>query len=221
MTTPTPILSLFSFSLSIPILSQVRPTFQQEWNRHLSEVGCWIETVQSKDEPLLSRIHCLELAQNRNYPHVFIFENNLKIEELFSPTTLEKIKDTIEKNPNWNLLFFSPLGSFSFFIVREESYNSAIQYFQTMYINYKMGKPSPDIPTEWYHIVDIITENIPILQTETMNKPLLKTDFAFAKPSLNKTQNIAMNSSIARALSIGPRRIENQKSLGFIVSKHG
>lgn len=217
----TKILSLFSISLSIPILSQVRPTFQQEFNSYLSDiVGNWTETVQPKNDPLLSRIHCLELAQERNYPHVFIFENNLKIEELFSPTTLEKIKDRIEKNPDWNLIFFSPPSSFSFFIVREESYSIAIQYFQTIYINSKMGKPSPPIPTGWYHIHDIGTENIPILQTEIVNKPS-KIDFAFAKHSLNKTQGTALNSSISRALSISSRHIGKQKSLGFINSKHG
>jgi len=211
------ILSLFSISLSIPIIAR-HPSFQQEWFTKFWDIGgCWTESIQSTTDTAC--IDCLEISQQRNYPHVFIFENNIDIQYLFSPEILEKISDTIEKHPNWKLLYFH---DFSFFIVREISYSEAIQYFNdfrqsippTSLLNLKT--PS-QIPTEWYSVCELKTVQNPVIPL--IEQSTIKHNFSFAKPSPTINQNTSLNSSIARALSIGPRRIEKQKSLGFINTK--
>lgn len=192
---PLNILSLFSISISIPIIP-LRPNFQSDWMNKFESVGCWLDSVESNPESLLSIIKCLEIAKERGYPHVFIFENNVDIEDLFSPTVIEKINLAIEKNPSWKLLYFD---SFSFFIVRDVSYQEAILYFQSLYVQSKMNKTnnsdSNPIPEEWYSVCELSTVQNPLIRSlePLTNQKLVKHDFTFAKPVLQKSQSGVFN----------------------------
>lgn len=185
---PLNILSLFSISISIPIIP-LRPNFQSEWMNKFESVGCWLDSIESNPESLLSIIKCLEIAKERGYPHVFIFENNIDIDDLFSPTVIEKINLAIEKNPSWKLLYFH---SFSFLIVRDVSYQEAIFYFQSLKTNNIDSNP---IPEEWYSVCELSTVPNPLIRSlePLTNQKLVKHDFTFAKPVLQKSQSGVFN----------------------------
>ena len=189
---PLNILSLFSISISIPIIP-LRPNFQTDWMNKFESVGCWLDSIESNPESI---IKCLEIAKERGYPHVFIFENNIDIDDLFSPTVVEKINLAIEKNPSWKLLYFD---SFSFFIVRDVSYQEAILYFQSLYVQSKMNKKnnsdSNPIPEEWYSVCELSRVPCPLIRSlePLANHKLVKHDFIFAKPVLQKSQSGVFN----------------------------
>ena len=182
---PLNILSLFSISISIPIIP-LRPNFQSEWLNKFESVGCWLDSIESNPESI---IKCLEIAKERGYPHVFIFENNIDIDDLFSPTVVEKINLAIEKNPSWKLLYFD---SFSFFIVRDVSYQETILYFQSLKTNNSDSNP---IPEEWYSVCELSRVPCPLIRSlePLANHKLVKHDFIFAKPVLQKSQSGVFN----------------------------